>query len=79
MTDTPIDYAIEFGHHLANAAENFMREQNRVAETGETIDAEAWRALESAVYEFRKRADRADALTGMFRRLGANQRRRSAP
>lgn len=60
MTRTPTDHAIEFGHHLATAAENFMREQNRAVQTGETPDAEAWNALESAVYEFRKRADRAN-------------------
>jgi hypothetical protein len=52
------DRAIEFGRYLATAAEQFMAEQNRAWEAGETPDSEYWSALESAIYEFRKRADK---------------------
>ena len=51
-------YAIEFGEYLAQAAEQFMAEQNRAAETEEMPDADYWRGLESAIGEFRKRAAR---------------------
>lgn len=53
---SPKDYAIEFGEYLATAAEDFMAEQNRAAASEETPDADLWRALEGAIYEFRKRA-----------------------
>jgi acyl-CoA reductase-like NAD-dependent aldehyde dehydrogenase len=60
-TRTDADYAIEFGRYLADAAEQLMAEMNRVAEAGEDDPcSDHWRALQSAVYEFRKRADRAD-------------------
>lgn len=64
------DYAIEFGEYLAKAAERFMDSENAVeaarmlsdfgAEQDASADhSEAWRSLESAIYEFRKRAARA--------------------
>lgn len=55
------DYAIEFGGYLADAAERFMAEQNRAAASGDEPCSEHWSALQSAIYEFRKRADRAAA------------------
>lgn len=75
MSRSETDYAIEFGRYLATAADNFMAEQNRAAEAGETPDADCWRALQSAVYEFRKRADRAESMTNLVRRLAAQKRR----
>jgi len=57
---SPKDYAIEFGRYLANAAERFMAEQNRATEAGELPCVDHWRALESAIHEFRKRALRAE-------------------
>lgn len=57
---SPKDYAIEFGRYLADAAEQLMAEQNRAAEAEETPCSDHWRALESAIYEFRKRALRAE-------------------
>lgn len=71
-----IDFALEFGRHLAAAAEQFMAEQNRAAFVGEDPDPDYWRALVSAIHEFRKRADRADALTNVVRRLAVIQRRK---
>ena len=56
---TAKDTAIEFGGYLATAAEAFMAEQNRAFETGNMPDNECWSALQSAIYEFRKRAERA--------------------
>lgn len=60
---SPADFAIEFGGYLANAAEEFMGFLN---ETGAAVNAryqssltDQWRSLESAIYEFRKRAERA--------------------
>ena len=51
ITDrTPKDYAIEFGGYLAKAADEFLAHPK---------DWEYERALRIAVYEFRKRADRA--------------------
>ena len=47
---TPKDYAIEFGGYLAKAADNYLMSP---------FDPDRARALRSAVYEFRKRADRA--------------------
>jgi hypothetical protein len=63
---TDKDYAIEFGEYLAIAAVNFqmtiVANDERV-ENGEEPNLvtlnDAWRALESAVYEFRKRAVKA--------------------
>lgn len=57
---TDKDYAIEHGGYLAIAAERFMAEQNRAAETGESPNSEYWSALQSAIHEFRKRADKID-------------------
>lgn len=54
-----------------------MAEQNRAAEAGEDPDPDLWRALESAIGEFRKRADRAETVTKLVRRLAANQQRRA--
>jgi hypothetical protein len=73
---TDDDYAIEFGRHLANAAERFLAEQNSAAIDDRLPDADYWRDLESAIHEFRKRADRAEATIGLVRRLAAQQRRR---
>ena len=65
------DYAIEFGEYLATAAERFLQAVNDLDEAEiEGMDeveeqeraesrSEAWSALQSAVYEFRKRATRA--------------------
>lgn len=66
MSRTGVDYAIEFGRYLATAAERFMTEQNRAAQAGELPDSEQRSGLQSAIYEFRKRADRAyrDAAAG---------------
>ena len=47
---TPKDYAIEFGGYLAKAADEFLKHPK---------DWEYARALRLAVYEFRKRAERA--------------------
>lgn len=54
------DYVIEFGRDLATAAEKFMAEQNRAFEAEEAPNSEYWSALQSAIYEFRKRADKTD-------------------
>jgi hypothetical protein len=56
---TAKDYAIEFGGYLATSAERFMDEVGRSQETGEPIDADIWSGLQSAIYEFRKRAAKA--------------------
>lgn len=56
---TAKDYAIESGGYLAKAAEDFMGEQNRAAEAGEMPNSEYWSALQGAIYEFRKRAEKA--------------------
>lgn len=58
------DFAIEFGGYLANEAELFMQHYNEKsyttsAEADEGVDR--WNALQSAIYEFRKRAKRATA------------------
>ena len=47
---TSKDYAIEFGGYLAKAADEFLKHPK---------DWEYARALRLAVYEFRKRAERA--------------------
>jgi len=57
---TDKDYAIEHGRYLANAAEQFLLEQNRAAQAERPPDSEFWTALETAIYEFRKRAARAE-------------------
>ena len=56
---TPEEYAIEHGRYLVTAAKHFMTVVDR--ETGLPGDArtDAWRALNKAIYEFEKRADRA--------------------
>ena len=77
-TRSDVDYAIEFGRYLATAAEHFMAEQNRAWEAEEAPDSEYWSRLESAIYEFRKRADRAEATTKLVRRLAAQQRLRKS-
>jgi hypothetical protein len=64
MGRTDKDFAIEFGGYLANEAERFMRHHNEKtyatsAEADEGVDR--WNALKSAIYEFRKRAERARA------------------
>lgn len=63
---TPKDYAIEFGEYLAKAAVFYMDTRNladSANERGAEFDydrlTDAFRALHSAVYEFRKRAERA--------------------
>ena len=48
------DYAIEFGEYLAHAAENLLVGINK--NRSEITDE--WKALNSAIYEFRKRASR---------------------
>jgi hypothetical protein len=57
------DFAIEFGEYLANAAEGFLVVINKLRPSPVMLrDDEVrdhWRGLESAVYEFRKRAARA--------------------
>jgi len=74
MTDhlgrTDKDFAIEFGEYLATAADDFMAAVNHheAAQRLSDFDAEQaaadaltdhWKALQEAVYEFRKRASRA--------------------
>lgn len=61
---SPKDYAIEFGHYLADAAEQLIAEMNRAAKAEEEPCPDHWRALESAIYEFRKRALRAEHGVG---------------
>ena len=78
-TRNDVDYAIEFGRYLATAAEHYMAEQNRAAAAEETPDPDYWSALESAIYEFRKRADRAEATTKLVRHLAAQARMKRAP
>ena len=57
------DYAIEFGRYLATAAERYMSAVNDYVLSGRpaSVDgmSDCWRGLQSAVHEFRKRADRA--------------------
>lgn len=55
------DYAIEFGSYLATAARRYMDAVNReVIPEGDTECSEAWRGLQSAIYEFEKRTMRAN-------------------
>lgn len=59
---SPKDYAIEFGEYLAKAAERFqdVMQAELVGEHDDQLRSERWRALEAAIYEFRKRALRAE-------------------
>lgn len=59
---SPKDYAIEFGEYLAKAAERFQDTIQCVLKGDYDQDelTERWRALDSAIYEFRKRALRAE-------------------
>jgi hypothetical protein len=54
------DFAIEFGEYLAHAAELFMTaiDTDDLNVSGDTF-RDHYRALSSAIYEFRKRAARA--------------------
>jgi hypothetical protein len=54
---TSKDYAIEFGEYLARAADRYLA----VVDAWEEgyAEGDARRSLESAIYEFRKRAARA--------------------
>lgn len=53
---TSADYAIEFGEYLAKAAEAYVEDSTCAVDA-----ADSYRALKSAIYEFRKRASRAKA------------------
>jgi len=58
------DYAIEFGEYLATAAESYMsaadvRISTKIGVGEQEALAERFVALRSAIYEFRKRAERA--------------------
>lgn len=64
------DFAIEFGEYLATSVDDFLAALNhrdaaqRLSDFGAEQSADEaltdhWRALQSAVYEFRKRAARA--------------------
>ncbi len=59
------DYAIEFGDHLANSAEDFLRFVNDSGTSAHAPDqpglTDHWRSLQSAIYEFRKCAAKARA------------------
>ena len=58
------DYAIEFGGYLADSASNFLDALNKsrtFANVGQDEYMDHWRALQSAIYEFRKRQNRAAA------------------
>lgn len=60
-TRSPKDYAIEFGGYLATAAAaymDFIGRTQTVVDPGDEY-ADHQRALNSAIYEFRKRAERA--------------------
>lgn len=56
---TPKDFAIEFGEYMAQAADNYLAASDSPETEDDNAKHEAWIALRSAVYEFRKRADRA--------------------
>ncbi len=55
---TKKDFAIEFGEYLAKAAENFQDVVQFELAGHHDLDlmSDAWRALDSAIYEFRKRS-----------------------
>lgn len=57
------DYAVEFGGYLAQAAENFLVACDARPKPDAPIDVDAWKALNSAIYEFRKRRDRVLAVS----------------
>lgn len=54
------DFAIEFGEYMAKAAERFqdIMQSELAGRHDEELRAERWRALDSAIYEFRKRVAR---------------------
>jgi hypothetical protein len=58
---TDKDFAIEFGEYLAKAAEHFqdVMQAERAGDYDQDAVGDAWRALDSAIYEFRKRATKA--------------------
>lgn len=61
---TPKDYAIEHAEYMAQAAEELMAATNSLNAEASSMDAidrhsHAYRTLESRIYEFRKRAERA--------------------
>jgi hypothetical protein len=55
---TDKDYAIEFGGYLASAAEHFqdVMQAELAGDHDQDAVGDAWRGLDSAIYEFRKRA-----------------------
>ncbi len=55
---TDKDFAIEFGEYLAKAAEQFQDviQAELAGNHDQDVLSDTWRALDSAVYEFRKRA-----------------------
>jgi hypothetical protein len=60
---TPKDFALEFGEYMAKAADNYLFASDEPrTEDDYNAKNEAYTALRSAVYEFRKRADRAKAM-----------------
>lgn len=66
-----MDKAVEFGKYLADAAEQFLNAYNLRAlaeDSGEEVDvdgfSDCFRALRSAIYEFRKRCDVAEQPSG---------------
>lgn len=71
---TPKDYAIEHGRYLATAAQNYLDEKNRydmavagyAEENADVPNADSLsdhhQALRAAIYEFRKRADKSEAV-----------------
>jgi hypothetical protein len=52
------DFAIEFGEYLAVAADRLLAEFRRETLDGDGVDSDIFQGLESAAYEFRKRAAR---------------------
>lgn len=63
---TPQDYAIEHGGYLATAAESYMNAVQEFAKNEELGDggdpdivSDCFRGLKDAIYEFRKRAEKA--------------------
>lgn len=65
---TDADYAIEFGEYMAVAAEHYLHTSDKYRDQVENgarhgihpdMVSDAWQGLQSAVYEFRKRATRA--------------------
>lgn len=65
---TDADYAIEFGEYLAAAAEHYLFTSDKYRDQVENgarhgihsdFVSDAWQGLQSAIYEFRKRATRA--------------------